>query len=105
MEYQLPFSDLTFYLTWWKVWGLCGGLMFSARWFVQMHYSRKAGRPVLPISYWLMSLAGSFMLLTYFIWGKNDSVGIVTNLLPPTVAGYNLWLELTHRKKQAAIPS
>lgn len=77
--------------------------MFSARWFVQMHYSRKAGRPVLPIAYWLMSLMGSFMLLTYFIWGKNDSVGVVTNLLPPTVAGYNLWLELTHRKKQALL--
>jgi hypothetical protein len=29
-----------------------------------------------------MSLAGSFLLLAYFIWGRNDSVGIISNLFP-----------------------
>lgn len=98
MEIQLPFLDIPFVLTGWKVWGICGGFMFTGRWFVQMHFSRKAGRPVVPIQYWFMSLMGSFMLLTYFIFGKNDSVGILTNLLPPFVAGYNLWLECRHRR-------
>lgn len=100
MELQLPLSDLTFVLTWWKVWGLCGGAMFTTRWFVQMYYSRKAGYSVIPLGYWIMSLLGSFMLLTYFLFGKNDSVGILTNLLPPFVAAYNLRLELAYRKKQ-----
>lgn len=99
MEIPLPILEQTFVLSWWKVWGLCGAVMFTGRWFVQMHFSRKAGRPVVPLSYWVMSLLGSFMLLTYFLFGKNDSVGIITNLFPPVVAGYNLWLELTHRKK------
>jgi lipid-A-disaccharide synthase-like uncharacterized protein len=77
--------------------------MFTMRWFVQMHYSRKAGYSVIPIGYWIMSLAGSFMLLTYFLFGKNDSVGILTNLLPPFIAVYNLRLELGYRKKQRAL--
>ncbi len=99
MEIPLPFLDQPFVLTWWKVWGISGSLMFTGRWFVQMHYSRKAGRAVIPIAYWFMSLVGSFMLLTYFVFGKNDSVGILNNLFPPVVAGYNLWLELRHRKR------
>ncbi|MEX2606679.1 MAG: lipid-A-disaccharide synthase N-terminal domain-containing protein [Kiritimatiellia bacterium] len=98
MEIHIPFLNIEWILTWWKVWGICGALMFTGRWLVQMHFSRRAKRPVLPIGYWLMSLAGSFMLLTYFIFGKNDSVGILSNLFPSFVAGYNLWLELKHRK-------
>lgn len=72
--------------------------MFTGRWLVQLHYSRKARRPVIPIGYWVMSLIGSFMLLTYFVFGKNDSVGILTNVFPSFVASYNLILELKHRK-------
>jgi len=97
-EFELPFLPFTLVLNGWKIWGWCGALMFTGRWFVQMHYSRKAKRPVLPIGYWIMSLCGSFMLLSYFVFGKNDSVGILSNLFPSFVAGYNLWLELTHRK-------
>jgi len=101
MEIDLPILDVPLVLTWWKVWGLCGALMFTGRWFVQLFYSRRAGRPVLPIGYWIMSLFGSFMLLTYFIFGKNDSVGVISNLFPSFVATYNLVLELRHRKSQA----
>ncbi|WFB35144.1 lipid-A-disaccharide synthase N-terminal domain-containing protein [Kiritimatiellota bacterium B12222] len=100
MDIPLPFLDQSLVLTWWKIWGYAGTFMFTGRWFVQMHYSKKAGRPVLPIVYWIMSLFGSFMLFTYFVFGKNDSVGILANLFPPVVAVYNLWLELSHRKKQ-----
>jgi lipid-A-disaccharide synthase-like uncharacterized protein len=101
MEIDIPFTEIHLVLTWWKVWGFGGALMFSGRWLLQMVYSRKAKRPVLPIGYWVMSLVGSFMLLTYFIFGKNDSVGILTNLFPITVAAYNLGLELRHRRQQA----
>lgn len=77
--------------------------MFTSRWFVQMHYSRKAGKPVLPIGYWILSLFGSFMLLSYFVFGKNDSVGVISNLFPVFVAGYNLFLEVTHRKRMDGV--
>jgi lipid-A-disaccharide synthase-like uncharacterized protein len=48
--------------------------------------------------FWYMSVVGSLMLLSYFVFGKNDSVGIMSNLFPCAVAFYNLWLEFTHRK-------
>ena len=32
-------------------------------------------------------------------FGKNDSVGILSNLFPMSVAFYNLYLDFSHRKK------
>jgi lipid-A-disaccharide synthase-like uncharacterized protein len=37
---------------------------------------------------------GSAMVTAYFIWGKNDSVGVLTNLLPASVAIYNLVMDI-----------
>jgi lipid-A-disaccharide synthase-like uncharacterized protein len=44
-----------------------------------------------------MSVSGSVLLLSYFVFGKNDSVGILSNLFPLFIAGYNLWLDFRHR--------
>ena len=77
-----------------KLVGLVGGLMFMARWIVQAWATRRAGRPTIPRSFWIISLAGSAMVTSYFIWGKNDAVGILTNLLPASVALYNLVLDI-----------
>ena len=43
-------------------------------------------------------ISGSLLLLSYFTFGKNDSVGILSNLFPAGVAGYNLVLDLRHKK-------
>jgi lipid-A-disaccharide synthase-like uncharacterized protein len=88
-------------ITGWKVIGYSGVLLFSARWFVQMWASRAAGKPTVPIAFWLMSVAGSLACLAYFIFGKNDSVGVLSNLFPCGVAAYNLSLELAHRRSSA----
>ena len=34
--------------------------------------TRRAGRPTIPRSFWIISLMGSAMVTSYFIWGKND---------------------------------
>lgn len=81
-------------LTPWKLVGLIGGLMFMARWIVQAWATRRAGQPTIPRSFWIISLLGSAMVTSYFIWGKNDAVGILTNLLPASVAMYNLVLDI-----------
>ena len=78
----------------WKLVGLVGGLMFMARWVVQAWATRRAGVPTIPRSFWIISLMGSAMVTSYFIWGKNDAVGILTNLLPASVAMYNLVLDI-----------
>jgi lipid-A-disaccharide synthase-like uncharacterized protein len=82
----------------WKLVGYLGVALFAGRWFVQMYYSRKHHRPVVPTVFWLMSILGSVMLLSYFIFGKNDSVGILSNAFPAGVAGYNLYLDLRNRR-------
>lgn len=99
LKLELPLIGETFVLTGWKIVGLCGALMFTSRWLVQLFFSRRARRPTFPIGYWYMSLAGSLMMLAYFVFGKNDSVGILSNLFPSFVAGYNLILELGHRRR------
>ena len=82
-----------------KLVGYSGVVMFSGRWFVQMHASRKHKRPVIPRSFWYLSLAGTLCLLAYFVFGKNDSVGVLSNLFPAFVASYNLYLDLTHQRR------
>ena len=77
----------------WKLIGYLGVFLFAGRWFVQMLASRSQQRPVLPRAFWYMSLAGSILLLLYFTFGKNDSVGVMSNLFPFFVAGYNLRLD------------
>jgi len=79
-----------FEFTAWKLVGYLGMLLFTSRWFVQMYYTRKHKRVVMPMAFWWLSVSGSVLLLTYFIFGKNDSVGILSNLFPIIVATYNL---------------
>ena len=81
-------------LTPWKVIGFIGAFLFAARWLVQAIATKQAGKPTIPRSFWIISLMGSAMVTSYFIWGKNDSVGVLTNLLPATVAFYNLVMDI-----------
>lgn len=85
----------------WKLVGYVGVVLFAGRWFVQLIASRRQGRPVMPALFWYMSICGSLLLLTYFIFGRNDSVGVLSNLFPFTVALYNLYLHRKHLSEQA----
>ncbi len=88
-------------VTGWKLIGYLGILMFTSRWFVQLWYSKKAGRSVMPRLFWVMSIAGSLLCLLYFTFGKNDSVGIISYFFPICVASYNLVLDFRHSKQPA----
>jgi lipid-A-disaccharide synthase-like uncharacterized protein len=55
--------------------------------------------------FWYMSIVGSLALLSYFTFGKNDSVGILSNLFPAFIASYNLYLDLRRRKLRTATKS
>jgi lipid-A-disaccharide synthase-like uncharacterized protein len=81
-------------VTAWKLVGFLGALMFAGRWLVQAWATRRAGRPTIPRSFWVISLMGSAMVTSYFIWGKNDSVGVLSNLFPAAVAVYNLMMDV-----------
>ena len=85
------------HMTPWKLIGLAGALMFGLRWVVQFLASRRARKPVIPRLFWYMSIVGSLMTLSYFIFGKNDAVGILGNLFPTFTALYSLYLDIRHR--------
>ncbi len=91
------FFGLKLTVTAWKLIGYTGAMMFAGRWFVQWWAAKQAGRVVMPRLFWYMSVAGSLMTLSYFMLGKNDSVGILQNLFPSFVAIYNLTLDIRHR--------
>jgi lipid-A-disaccharide synthase-like uncharacterized protein len=86
------------HVTGWKLIGYTGALMFGARWLVQFVATRRAGKPVIPRLFWYMSVTGSLMTLSYFLFSaKQDSVGVLQNLFPSFVAVYNLVLDIRHR--------
>lgn len=91
---------MTLVITPWKIIGYIGVVLFAGRWFVQLWASRRSRRVVMPRLFWYMSIAGSLMLLSYFIFGKNDSVGILSNAFPFMIASYNLYLDITHKNRQ-----
>ena len=78
----------------WKLIGYAGVLLFSGRWIVQVISSSINKEPTFPRAFWLLSLSGSCLLLCYFVFGKNDSVGILSNLFPALIASYNLYLDI-----------
>ena len=86
------------HVTWWKIIGYTGALMFGARWVVQFVASKRAGKPVIPRLFWYMSVVGSLMNLSYFLFSaKQDSVGVLQNLFPSFTALYSLYLDIKHR--------
>jgi lipid-A-disaccharide synthase-like uncharacterized protein len=97
---QVLLSALGVTITPWKLVGYLGVALFAGRWFVQLYYSRKLRRPVVPTVFWVMSISGSLLLLSYFIFGKNDSVGVLSNLFPAGIASYNLYLDLTNKRRR-----
>jgi lipid-A-disaccharide synthase-like uncharacterized protein len=84
-------------ITPWKLVGYLGVFLFAGRWFVQLYASRRQRQVVMPRMFWYMSIAGSLLLLSYFVFGRNDSVGILANAFPLTVALYNLYLDVRDR--------
>lgn len=88
-------------ITWtpWKIIGITGNALFAARWVVQFLASRAAKKVVMPKTFWYLSLVGAMLCLSYFIWGKNDAVGVLAYLFPTFVAAYNLVLQYRHEAR------
>lgn len=90
-------------ITPWKLVGYLGVSLFAGRWLVQLLASYKTKKTTMPRLFWYMSLCGSLLLLSYFIFGKNDSVGVLSNLFPAFVASYNLFLDFKNRKADVSL--
>lgn len=96
MDSQILWLSWTgLHITPWKLIGYLGALMFAGRWLVQFLASRREGKPVIPRLFWYMSVVGSLMTLSYFLFSKKaDSVGVLQNLFPAFTALYSLRLDI-----------
>ena len=79
----------------WLATGLLGQLMFTARFIVQWIASERAGRSVMPVAFWYLSIAGGLIVLAYGIH-KLDPVIILGQLPGVIVYSRNLWLIRKH---------
>lgn len=53
--------------TWLIIFGIIGQLTFTLRFVYQWWYSRKVGESLLPVTFWLISITGSVLIITYGI--------------------------------------
>ncbi len=77
--------------------GFVGQAFFSMRFLVQWIASEKEGKSVIPLSFWIFSILGSSLLLTYAIYRK-DPVFILGQA--PNLFIYSRNLYLIRREKR-----
>ena len=85
-----------------KIWlglGFFAQLLFSARFLVQWLASERAGKSIMPLLFWYLSIAGSGLLLAYAIHRK-DPVFILGQSMGIFIYSRNLYL--IRREKKTA---
>ena len=71
--------------------GIVSQIVFTLRFIYQWLYSEKQGKSVLPLGFWLLSLAGSLLILTYAIF-RRDPVLFTGHILGSIIYIRNLIL-------------
>jgi lipid-A-disaccharide synthase-like uncharacterized protein len=83
----------------WIALGLVGQTFFFSRFLVQWIASERAGRSVVPVAFWLLSLGGGALLLVYALY-RRDPVFVLGQATGFSVYLRNLWL--IRRERAAA---
>jgi len=88
-------EDIPFLL---MVWGVTSQFIFTFRFVFQWIYMEKRKESLLPIGFWLISFAGSMMVLSYAIIRK-DPVLFVGQIFGFVVYSRNILLWINHKKR------
>ncbi len=88
----------------WKVIGWLGNAIFFSRFFVQWYATEKRKQVVVPVAFWWLSLAGSFLLLAYAIFYRRDSVFIFAYAFTWIPYIRNLIIHKRHEEAHLACP-
>jgi lipid-A-disaccharide synthase-like uncharacterized protein len=84
----------------WVMIGLCGQLLFTARFLVQWIASERVRRSVVPVMFWYFSISGGLVLLIYAIY-RRDPVFMLGQGMGIVIYARNLWLIHAERKRNA----
>ncbi len=74
------------------IWGTAAQSVFSLRFIYQWWYSEKLKKSVLPTGFWIISLAGSIMIIIYGIF-RMDLVIIIGQIFGAAIYARNLYLQ------------
>lgn len=88
---QQIFDWLQTNITWSDIIGIFGGLLFFFSWVLQAWESKKAGRPIVSMSFFVIRLIGSLILLSEAIKVRSPAlifvyVGIIAMIF------YNMYI-------------
>ena len=85
----------------WLVFGVAAQAVFGARFIVQWITSERAGRSVVPLSFWFLSIVGGLMTLVYgFV--RREPVIIIGQGLSTAIYLRNLALIARERRRRVA---
>jgi len=82
----------------WKVVGYAGNAAFFSRFMVQWIASERAGKSIIPVQFWFLSIIGSVILAIYAIHTKDL---VVIFAFAPNSLVYIRNLMLLHKEKKA----
>ena len=88
-------------LDWWAYIGIIAQALFTGRFVVQWLASEKAGRSVIPFSFWLLSIGGGVLLLIYALY-RRDPVFILGQAFGVLIYLRNLTFVLRERREERA---
>jgi len=88
-------------LDWWAYIGIIAQALFTGRFVVQWLASEKAGRSVIPFSFWTLSIGGGLLLLVYALY-RRDPVFILGQAFGVLIYLRNLAFVLRERREEEA---
>ena len=88
-------------LDWWAYIGIIAQALFTGRFVVQWLASEKAGRSVIPFSFWILSIGGGLLLLVYALY-RRDPVFILGQAFGVLIYLRNLTFVLRERREEKA---
>ena len=83
------------------LWGITGQIVFTFRFIYQWFYSEKRKHSVLPMGFWIISLTGSLMVLSYAIVRK-DPVLFIGQVFGLVVYSRNIIIGMRQKKSGEA---
>ena len=81
---------------WLLILGIVAQVVFTLRFVYQWFYAEKNKEATLPLGFWIISLTGGLMTLTYFIF-RQDIVLIISNVMGVIIYTRNIML---YKKKR-----
>ncbi len=90
--------------TFWLILGFSAQAVFGGRFVVQWIASERAGRSVVPISFWFLSLLGGLLLMVYSLYRK-DPVFIIGQAAAIMIYVRNLYLIYREQRLKELSPS